>query len=379
MIHEFIADKKAVEDSDTAAFAAMILQAAYPKHRFELVNNFFYSPIKRRLMMLTKNKNPGVNYIGRIMVLPLAVLVFAAFTFKAKKNTDGNNMTMITKKSFSIADTIPSSIFVNVKHSDTNYTKSNDFKGRALVILDSKEIGNVGYNYIEQSSEKYSTVKIYNQSEAKKVYGIKGQYGAIKLTQRDAIFVSAKSIYFDDKTKTVKLVGPDINLRGDFSDALISVEGKIITAEELKTIDPKKISSISVLRGDKLNDITDAKGKKSVIYISLKADDLPEVIIKSKIQTQPLYVVNGDVKETGFNGGAIKTDDIASVNILKGEEAKEVVETMEKGILQYQFLKEYRLYPGPNSNTFTRWILDLNERTKKVKLPWNAFGKNYCK
>ena len=86
MIHEFIADKKAVENSDTAAFAAMILQAAYPRHRFELTNNFFYSPIKRRLLMLTKNNSPKVSYIARLMVLPLAVLVFAAFTFKAKNN-----------------------------------------------------------------------------------------------------------------------------------------------------------------------------------------------------------------------------------------------------------------------------------------------------
>jgi TonB-dependent SusC/RagA subfamily outer membrane receptor len=84
MIHEFIADKKAVEDNDTAGFAAMILQAAYPKHRFELTNNFFYSPIKRRLLMLTKNQNPKVSYFSRILVLPLAVLVFAAFTLKTK-------------------------------------------------------------------------------------------------------------------------------------------------------------------------------------------------------------------------------------------------------------------------------------------------------
>ncbi len=84
MIHEFIADKKAVEDSNTAAFAAMILQAAYPGHRFELVNNFFYSPIKRRLLMLTKNQNPRVSYISRILVLPLAAFVIAAFTLKAK-------------------------------------------------------------------------------------------------------------------------------------------------------------------------------------------------------------------------------------------------------------------------------------------------------
>jgi len=86
MIHEFIADKKAVEDSDTAAFAAMILQTAYPRHRFELTNNFFYSPIKRRLQMLTKMDNPRVSYFARIMVLPLAILLFAAFTFKAKTN-----------------------------------------------------------------------------------------------------------------------------------------------------------------------------------------------------------------------------------------------------------------------------------------------------
>ncbi len=98
MIHEFIADKKAVEDSDTSAFAAMILQAAYPKHRFELANNFFYSPIKRRLLMLTKNKNPRVNYFGRIMVLPLAVLIFAAFTFKAKTSSSiyhGKKITVV--------------------------------------------------------------------------------------------------------------------------------------------------------------------------------------------------------------------------------------------------------------------------------------------
>lgn len=98
MIHEFIADKKAVEDSDTSVFAAMILQAAYPKHRFELANNFFYSPIKRRLLMLTKNKNPRVNYLGRIMVLPLAVLVFTAFTFKAKTGSSiyhGKKITVV--------------------------------------------------------------------------------------------------------------------------------------------------------------------------------------------------------------------------------------------------------------------------------------------
>ena len=84
LVHEFLADKKAVEDGDTAAFAAMILQTTYPGHRFELTNNFFYSPIKRRLTMLTKNNQNKVSYISRLLVLPLAVFVFAAFSLKAK-------------------------------------------------------------------------------------------------------------------------------------------------------------------------------------------------------------------------------------------------------------------------------------------------------
>jgi N-acetylmuramoyl-L-alanine amidase len=84
MIHEFIADKRAVEDGDTAAFAAMILATTYPQHQNSITNNFFYSPIKRRLMILTKNKNPKANYISRLLVLPLLAIVFTAFTIKAK-------------------------------------------------------------------------------------------------------------------------------------------------------------------------------------------------------------------------------------------------------------------------------------------------------
>ncbi|MEO5943875.1 MAG: N-acetylmuramoyl-L-alanine amidase [Ferruginibacter sp.] len=84
IIHEFLADKKAVEDGDTSAFAAMILQTTYPGHHFEIANNFFYSPIKRRLAMLTKNNKTKVNYISRLLVLPLALIVFAAFTLKTK-------------------------------------------------------------------------------------------------------------------------------------------------------------------------------------------------------------------------------------------------------------------------------------------------------
>lgn len=89
MIHEFVADKMALEDGDINAFAEMILSSVYPDEQFSITNNFFYSPIKRRLLMLSKNQNSKVNYVSRLLVLPLASLIFLAFTLKMTKTDNG--------------------------------------------------------------------------------------------------------------------------------------------------------------------------------------------------------------------------------------------------------------------------------------------------
>ena len=88
MIHEFIADKKSVENGDAASLAQMLLTTAYPGQQFPLTNPFFFSPIKRRLKMLTNTKNPTFNYLRRLIVLPLLALVVLLFAFRAKENTN---------------------------------------------------------------------------------------------------------------------------------------------------------------------------------------------------------------------------------------------------------------------------------------------------
>lgn len=93
MIHEFIADSKAIEDNDTAAFAAMILHAAYPQQAFGLTSSFFSSSIKRRLRMLAQMQNPRISYIGRVLALPLLVFIFAAFSIKTKQLLPGSSET----------------------------------------------------------------------------------------------------------------------------------------------------------------------------------------------------------------------------------------------------------------------------------------------
>ncbi len=88
LIHEFIADKKAVANNDASALAAMIVTSAYPKHAYLLTNHFFYSPIKRRLQMLSKYNTAKAGYFYRILALPVVLFFVAAFTIKAKVGID---------------------------------------------------------------------------------------------------------------------------------------------------------------------------------------------------------------------------------------------------------------------------------------------------
>lgn len=103
MIHEFIADRKSLKDGDTASFAAMILAAAYPGYTLPLSNPFFYSPLKRRLLMLNRLNTPKVGYISRLLLLPLLTLLFVAFAVKVK-SINNDSITKLTKPFIVVID-----------------------------------------------------------------------------------------------------------------------------------------------------------------------------------------------------------------------------------------------------------------------------------
>lgn len=92
MIHEFIADKKAVVNGDVAEYAQSILQMALQsKHAFNLTNSFSHQPIKRRILMLTQSRNLRFSYLRRLLILPLAVLIFCSLAFVAREENLGFN------------------------------------------------------------------------------------------------------------------------------------------------------------------------------------------------------------------------------------------------------------------------------------------------
>ncbi len=203
MIHEFIADKRAVEDGDTAAFAAMILEAAYPHHRMQITNNFFYSPIKRRLMMLTKDQHKRMNYISRLLVLPLGFVVFAAFTIKThsaeKKQSENKTVSAApTIQNISAFDKATGSINSSELKPDQAFTEN-----KITVVIDA---GHGGTDNGSLNRDLGYTEKALTLSLAKKIAALNtNQNIKLILTRTDDSFSDPKQ-----KAAFTKLQNPDM-------------------------------------------------------------------------------------------------------------------------------------------------------------------------
>jgi len=73
-----------------------------------------------------------------------------------------------------------------------------------------------------------------------------------------------------------------------------------------------------------------------------------------------------------------KRFEVYVISKVEGDIAKKIISFIKRSVKEYYFRDEYRLWPGPNSNTFIQWIINRFPESE-FKLPWNAFGKGYSK
>ncbi|UKB81941.1 hypothetical protein LF887_13065 [Chryseobacterium sp. MEBOG06] len=83
LIHEYLADKKAVKNSDTKAFAQMLLASHFSGTQLPATSPFLSSNLKKRLKMLQKPKTK-FGYARRIFALPVLFSVAFAYLVNAK-------------------------------------------------------------------------------------------------------------------------------------------------------------------------------------------------------------------------------------------------------------------------------------------------------
>jgi|SRR5450432_239936 len=82
--HEYDADAFASTLSDKYEYARLLLNKATGSS-IPLTQPFFHNQLKRRIAMITKSKNLKSRFMGRMLVLPMMLLLICLFAFQVQK------------------------------------------------------------------------------------------------------------------------------------------------------------------------------------------------------------------------------------------------------------------------------------------------------
>lgn len=357
LIHEFIADEKAVEDKDASAFAAMLLHAHYGKFMFAPAQSFFYSPIKRRLLMLTTSKKPSLSYVRRLMALPLLTFVVCLFAFRLH---DDNSTVAITK-----ANT-PFKLVVDAGHGgkDNGAVGVNGLLEKDIALSISKKIKELAGEYgidvvLTRDNDVYMApnekVDFANKQNANAFISIHANAvdgavgsGVVNTSGMD-VFLSKENIRFkDSKTFGSAVLG---KLQSSFKTDNTLKEGRrgiwVLKANELPAILIEcgyidNASDVAIMTNAAQTEKMARKILEGVaLYANHTPDEIKELDVKKEtalaadttvpekitgksiagnLPDGPLYIVDGKILNKS-DADKISPNDIKSVNVLKGESA----------------------------------------------------------
>ena len=351
LIHEFIADEKAVSNNNTAAFAQMLLAARFAKFEYLPAQSIFYSSIKRRLLMLTTSKKTQFSYLRRIMVLPLiaAVLCLSAFTIKNQNKVSSTQKITAVK---------PFVLVVDAGHGGKDFGAfSNGVYEKDLNLKISEEIKKLSPEYninviLTRNNDVFMSppekVNFTNAQNADAFISVHVNSIPKSYPSKSGmeILVAKKNT---DILESSKVLGSAIiqNLQSNFTvaPALLQQQvgiwvleqskipcaliecGYITNANDLKIL--KQDAKIELMARNILQGVAMYANKsfdKSKLY-QLKSSNDDTSFPKqpgSMLQTQPkpLYIVDGKtITKAEFDKESLEPGNIMSVNVWKGEDA----------------------------------------------------------
>ena len=231
VVHEFIADEEAVAGDDAAVLAEMLLKAHYHSNSLSVGQSFFYSSIKRRIIMLTSSKKVSCSYARRLLILPVAigVLVLFSFTIKDSLSDNPSNQMDVSGIAESKRDTVPA------KYLDP---KTGQIKGSFQIDIDGDM---ASFKDIKSKKELFKVPLNELAGPAKKTISVEG---VPLYTEKKIMFISTDSM----SAGTTYITTPDaIRLRGGIDGSKaprVIINGKEISPADLDQIDPSTIKAI---------------------------------------------------------------------------------------------------------------------------------------
>ncbi|CAI9687712.1 M56 family metallopeptidase [Elizabethkingia anophelis] len=263
LIHEYLADKKAVKQNDTKAFAQMLLASKFSGTHLPATSPFLSSNLKKRLQMLTKPHYTKFSYARRVMALP--VLFGISFTY------------LVTAKNKEIANT-NREIAVAIKALQQDTIGSGNNKNVHIQINENNNRGSL-LSKIEQASDnaifkingkavtKSEFTEFYHQNKkARYAYNHSGN-SASGTTIFDAYDLSSKDLSGDTKSKFA-----ENSKRFKNNQRSIIYNGNYVRYEDM-TADQKKDFDSAMKEAQKAKDYINSAEYKKIIADAKKAGE----------------------------------------------------------------------------------------------------------
>lgn len=252
-IHEFIADREAVGAGEVDAFAKMLLQTYYGNHFLNPSHSFYYSSIKRRIIMLTISQSPKYAYLRKVAVLPILAFILALFSIqlsaqkpKPKKKAEVQYTITMRPDSTTFSDPKTGKKVFSVATKDMPPPPPPSPPAPPTAPAGPKSVLKVELDTVGGGSFSDNPIIFI----------------AKKVADRQA--VSAKPLRME--VDGVTFVAPRI----EKNKPLVVVDGVIMKDLDLNIINPNTIEAINVLKGEKALAKYAEKGVNGVIEIITK-------------------------------------------------------------------------------------------------------------
>lgn len=315
LIHEYLADHKAVKQSDTRAFAQMLLASNFSGNVLPATSPFLSSNLKKRLKMLTQQKTK-FSYARRILALPILFLVSFALLVNAK-----NKEIKETNKAIAIA--------VQTLKKDTTIRKKVPVD--SLVKFHQEKIKDASEK-LKKENEKIATLSEETRKKSEELQKIAKEKGN-------------DSYEFELKAKELDNLGREIDKVANSDDYVKNVKilefsgkelGDFFTAKDLAYSD-KQLSDLSLLlnsnkvelkKFEELLDSKEAKEKLKRVKEKLDSKEFKDKMLKIQSYSFPEGEFNMVMPPLSKNGYTYGIDNI------KLEEAKAKLSKSEKKKLE---------------------------------------------
>jgi len=350
VVHEFIADEAAITNNDASQLAEMLLTAQYSPTLFSNGQSFFYSSIKRRILMLTSSKKTSYSYARRLLVLPitLGALALLSFTIRNTKSETKQFLSVTGTSPAIFLDTIP----LQFRDLTTGKLKGNyqiEIQDDTAIFKDPKSKKNlfkVPLNQLGAMAGNSSTNKTENSDTKKRAHFFSGDSITIirgKLINNQKaprIVVNGRELSSSNELqlipssdiKTIDIRGGEVKIKVDSSmcDELKLQLKKLndksdVTIESIEIENPSMEKAKEILERHRDFTKTDSEyliaigekkeGDGKVVYAySLKADG------KNELPKDILYIIDGQESDAAAMKN-LGPNSIKSINVLKGNSA----------------------------------------------------------